>query len=132
MGRLNLQVKPLRELWGSERADLLRGLALASVLVLLALSANLANLWLGRTLGRRHELAVSRALGAAGWRVVAPVLGEIAVPTVLGVALGLLRTPIGLGLLQKLAVIVISEERLLGREGVITCKVGWSPYTIIK
>src|SRR3546814_17400166 len=50
-------------------------------------------------------LAVRRALGAAGWRVVAPVLGEIAVLTVLGVALGLLLTPIGLGLLQKLAVI---------------------------
>ncbi|PKM14644.1 MAG: hypothetical protein CVV12_13000 [Gammaproteobacteria bacterium HGW-Gammaproteobacteria-2] len=105
MGRLNLQVKPLRELWGSERADLLRGLSLASALVLLALSANLANLWLGRTLGRQRELAVRRALGAAGWRVVAPVLGEIAVLTVFGVALGLVLTPIGLELLQKLAVI---------------------------
>src|SRR3546814_14084787 len=104
MGRLNLQVKPLRELWGSERADLLRGLSLASVLVLLALSANLANLWLGRTLGRRHELAVRRALGAAGWRVVAPVLGAIAVLTVLRVARGLLQTPTVSGVLHNLAV----------------------------
>src|SRR3546814_21200846 len=113
MGRLNLQVKPLRELWGSERADLLRGLALASVLVLLALSANLANLWLGRTLGRRHELAVRRALGAAGWRVEAPVLGEIAVLTALGVALGLLLR---------------SEERRVGTECVSTCQSQVSPY----
>ena len=105
MGRLDLKVKPLRELWGSERTDLLRGLSLASVLVLLTLSANLANLWLGRTLSRRREMAVRGALGASGWRVVSPVLGEIAVLTVFGVALGLLLTPIGLVLLQKLAVI---------------------------
>lgn len=102
---LQMRVRSLRELWAADRARVLQGLGLAGVLVLLALCANLANLWLGRTLGRRRELAVRYALGAAGWRAAAPVLGEIALLTVAGVALGVGLTPLGLETLLKLGLI---------------------------
>lgn len=101
---LEMRVTSLRARLAQGDSQLLVQLSLATVLVLLALTANLANLWLGRTLARRHELAIRGALGASGWRMVAPVLVEIALLTFAGVAFGLLLVPSGIDLLQVLGV----------------------------
>jgi predicted permease len=101
---LEMRVTSLRARLAEGESELLAQLSLATVLVLLTLAANLANLWLGRTLARRHELAIRGALGASGWRVTAPVLLEIALLTFAGVILGLLLAPSGLDALQALQV----------------------------
>lgn len=101
---LQLRVVPLRAHLSEGNASLLRELSLATVLVLLTLAANLANLWLGRTVARQRELAIRGALGASGWWVAAPVLAEIVLLTVAGVVVGLALTPFGLNVLQSLGV----------------------------
>lgn len=93
---LGFRVEPLRDHLSRGDPALLDELLLATGLVLLAQAANLANLWLGRTLARRRELAVRVALGAGGWRSAAPVLAEIVTLTVAGVAFGLALVPVGL------------------------------------
>jgi len=98
------RVTSLRTYLDQGNSGLLSQLALAAVLVLLVLTANLANLWLGRTLARQQELVIRSALGARGWQVVAPVLVEIALLTLAGVILGLLLVPAGINVLQTLAV----------------------------
>lgn len=101
---LEPRVTSLRTYLDQGSSRLLSQLALAAVLVLLVLTANLANLWLGRTLARQQELAIRSALGARGWQVVAPVLVEIVLLTLAGVILGLLLVPAGIDVLQALAV----------------------------
>lgn len=116
---LEMRVTPLRARLAQGDSQLLAQLSLATVLVLLALTANLANLWLGRTLARQHELAIRGAMGASGWRIVAPVLVEIALLTFAGVAFGLLLVPSGIDLLQALGVFDANSP-LLVRFDVIT------------
>lgn len=101
---LQMRVVALRARLAQGNSALLAQLTLATALVLLTLTANLANLWLGRTVARQRDLAIREALGASGWRIAVPVLAEIALLTVAGVALGLLLMPFGLDLLRSLGV----------------------------
>lgn len=111
---LQIRVAPLRARLSQSNTALLGQLAVATVLVLLTLAANLASLWLGRTAARQRELATRRALGADGWRVAMPVLAEIALLTIVGVALGLLLMPFGVDVLQSLNVLDRSSPLPIG------------------
>ncbi len=62
----------------------------AVAFVLLIACANVANLVLARTIGRRKEIGVRLALGASGGRVLRQILCETAVLGVAGGVLGLL------------------------------------------
>lgn len=101
---LQMRVVALRARLAQGNSALLGQLTLATALVLLTLTANLANLWLGRTVARQRELAIRGAMGASGWRMAAPVLVEIALLTFAGVMLGLVLVPLGLDVLQAMGV----------------------------
>ena len=61
----------------------------ALVLVLLVISANIANLVLARTTSRSRELAVSTALGATRTRLVAQIFTEVLLLGIVAAAIGL-------------------------------------------
>jgi len=60
-----------------------------TVLVLLIACANIANLLLARTLSRRHELSVRRALGASGRQLAAQLAFESLLLAGIGAVIGL-------------------------------------------
>jgi putative ABC transport system permease protein len=71
-----LRVSPLlREVVGDTRAVLIAFVG-AAALLLLIVCANVANLLLARGLGRKRELAVRSALGAARGALIRGILGE--------------------------------------------------------
>ncbi len=77
-------------------------MALAVLGVLLIACVNVANLFLGRILEQRHELAVAAALGASRFRLAVRTLGEILVITTLAGLLGLLLAQGGIRLFNGL------------------------------
>lgn len=86
---LVLRIEPLTtELVGQSRETVWL-LAAAGGLVLLIACANVAGLCVARSLARRKEIAVCRALGAGTWRLVRSVLCENLVLGLAGGALGL-------------------------------------------
>jgi predicted permease len=87
---------------GDRRLLLLILLGSVGVLQLIA-CANVANLMLGRALGRQHELAVRTALGAGRGRLVAQTLTESLVLAAGGTVLGLGLGVAGLGAIAWLS-----------------------------
>ena len=79
-----IRLVPIREVYsGNVRPRLLLVLA-ASALLLLTACASLTDLFMARVASRAHEFATRTALGAARGRIVAQILTEVTVLSVLG------------------------------------------------
>src|SRR5690606_38263694 len=103
--QLELRAQPLRERWvgGLRGALALAGAAVLAVLVLL--TANLAGLWLERSLRRRRELAIRGALGATPARIAAGLALEAVLLCAAALLLALLLVPAGVSALGWLGLL---------------------------
>jgi len=79
-----------------------RALMIIALLFLLVCSVNLIGILLGKFLARAPEIGVRRALGASRRQVFAQHLVECAVIGLCGAGLGLVLTPLGLALVDRL------------------------------
>jgi putative ABC transport system permease protein len=97
-----LRVMPLHEKIVGSVDTALRILLAAVGLVMLIATTNIAHLLLGRTISRRTEIAVHRALGAGSFRIMWQLLSEGLVLATVGCVAGLLLATWSLALVVKL------------------------------
>jgi putative ABC transport system permease protein len=108
------RVESLRSLWIGDRREPLLLMLLAVSMVWLVTAANVANLFLARALARRHETALTAALGAAPWRQARPAFIEAATLCGAGVLLGCLLSPGGLWLLRRFDLLPTGTPQAIG------------------
>lgn len=107
-------VRPLREVVVGDVRPLLLILLSAVSLVLLIACANVANLLLVRATGRRHEIAIRAAMGAARRRIIRQLLTESVLLSLAGGALGL---ALGQGGIRALLAVTTAGLPLVGPNG---------------
>ncbi|RPJ73943.1 MAG: FtsX-like permease family protein, partial [Acidobacteria bacterium] len=73
---LRAVVTPLEQVLTGRVRPILSVLLAAAIIVLLVSCGNVASLFVGRAVMRRHHLAVRLALGASRWRLVREILAE--------------------------------------------------------
>lgn len=95
---LRADVRSWRDRYAATHWQALSLLQLAALILLAVVAANLVNLNLDRLLGRAHEFAVRRALGASERAIARGVVADLAPPVGVGLLVGLLLTPLGLHL----------------------------------
>jgi len=107
-GEIDLEVRPLRELWSGDQVRAWLILAAAAAMVLAATWLNLAGLWLARWAGKTHELAIQLALGARSGAASAGVVLEYLVLAVPGLLLAAGVSALTLEMLYALGALVES------------------------
>ena len=95
---LRADVRVWRERFAGNHGRALALLQLAALILLAVVAANLMNLHLDRLLGRVREFGIRRALGADERAITRGIVGDLALPVVVGLVAGLALAPLGTAL----------------------------------
>jgi putative ABC transport system permease protein len=87
--------------------------------VLLITCANVGNMFLARSIGRRKEIAIRRALGSGRWQLIRQLLAESVVLSLLGGAAGLLLADFGIRALMLTGPAYLSRTQIQLDMGVL-------------